>query len=170
MNQQQLERITLFVHYVASVVTIALVAILLPGIRVQSLLALLFVALIFGLLNALIRPVLEYFASPFSILAETTTSTLLYTLILYLTSWLADGVLVLDNILWALIGGLLTGIITTWVNEIASVMELRISRSARRRRSQRGPWEQRLKKRYPVDQDRHLPGSGASSKKGRKHE
>jgi putative membrane protein len=77
------------------------------------------VALIFGLINTAIRPLLLLLALPFVVLTLGVFMLLINAAMLYLTSWFAEGFgigLHIDSLLSAIIGALVISIVGTMLN------------------------------------------------------
>ena len=66
-------------------------AYLVPGIDHEGWVALLLIALVFGLINALIRPLLKLFTCPLQILTLGLFTLVINALLLLLTSWIAQN-------------------------------------------------------------------------------
>lgn len=91
---------------------IGLTAALLPGIHIQpfSIEALLLLGLVFGVINAIIRPVVSVLSLPLTILSLGLFQLVINALLLYLGSLIVPT-LKIDNFWWALLGGIVMGII-----------------------------------------------------------
>ncbi|MBI3958713.1 MAG: phage holin family protein [Chloroflexi bacterium] len=81
-----------------------------PEVAVTSLLL---VALIFGLINALIKPVVKLVTCPAYILTLGLFTFIVNALMLQLTAWLSNGALTIDRFLDALLGGIVISIVST---------------------------------------------------------
>ena len=105
-------------------------ALVLKGIRFgpdseplsKQLVTILVVAVIFGLINALIKPVLKFFALPFIILTLGLFSLVVNALMLQLTSWFADQLSLafhVDQFFWdALLGSIIITLVSMILNLI----------------------------------------------------
>jgi putative membrane protein len=94
------------------VTTLALLIVsYLPGFTVTSLPALFLAALVLGLLNALVRPILFWLTLPLTILTLGLFLLVLNALMLLLTAWLVDGYEI-SGFLPALIGAILVSLIS----------------------------------------------------------
>ena len=105
-------------------------ALVLKGIRFgpdseplsKQLVTILVVAVIFGLINALIKPVLKFFALPFIILTLGLFSLVVNALMLQLTSWFADQLGLafhVDQFFWdALLGSIIITLVSMILNLI----------------------------------------------------
>ena len=98
---------------VINAIAIAITASVLPGIHVvnQDLGTLLVVGVIFGLVNALIKPVLSVLTCPFIILTLGLFIFVINGLMLLLTASLSGGRLTIDGFWWAVGGGIIMGIV-----------------------------------------------------------
>ena len=81
-----------------------------PEVAVTSLLL---VALIFGLTNALIKPVVKLVTCPAYILTLGLFTFIVNALMLQLTAWLSNGTLTIDRFLDAIFGGIVISIVST---------------------------------------------------------
>ncbi len=95
-------------------VAIAIVATLLPGITVASndLGTLAVLALIIALVNALVKPVIMLLGCPFIILSLGLLIPVINGLMLLLAAALSGGRLVVDGLGWAILGGLIMGLVS----------------------------------------------------------
>jgi putative membrane protein len=94
-------------------VALALTAALLPGIHIgdDGVLTLLLVALIFGVLNAIVKPVLLVLSCPLIILTLGFFFLVVNGLMLMLTDALAGNRFTVDGFWWAVLGGLIIGVL-----------------------------------------------------------
>ncbi|MCB0188269.1 MAG: phage holin family protein [Caldilineaceae bacterium] len=89
-------------------------AILVPDITVTNEAAgLLIVALIFGLINAIIKPIVDLFTCPVYILTLGLFTFVVNALMLLLTSALSEGRLEVDGFWAAFLGGIVISIVST---------------------------------------------------------
>jgi len=95
-------------------VAIAIVATLLPGITVANndLGTLAVLALIIALVNALVKPVIMLLGCPFIILSLGLLIPVINGLMLLLAAALSGGRLVVDGLGWAILGGLIMGLVS----------------------------------------------------------
>ena len=98
---------------VVNAIAIAITASILPGIHVANndIGTLLIIGLVFGIINALVRPVMMLLTCPFIILSLGLFVLVINGLLLSLTASLSDGRLTVDSFLWAMVGGLVMAII-----------------------------------------------------------
>ena len=96
-----------------------------PGIHLDegsnvAVTSLLLVALIFGLINALIKPIVKLVTCPAYILTLGLFTFIVNALMLQLTAWFSDGVLTIDGFLDALIGGIVISIVSALLSIFVS--------------------------------------------------
>ncbi len=91
---------------------IGLTAWLLPGIHIQpfSVTTLVVLGLVFGIINAIIRPIVNLLSLPITILTLGLFHFVINALLLYLGSLIVTN-LKIDNFWWALLGGIVMGIL-----------------------------------------------------------
>ncbi len=104
-------------------VAIAIVAALLPGITVANndLGTLAVLALIIALVNALVKPVIMFLGCPFIILSLGILIPVINGLLLMLVAALSGGRLVVDGLGWAILGGLIMGIVSLVLERVLGV-------------------------------------------------
>ena len=71
------------------------------------------VALVFGVVNALIRPVVNLFTCLLNLLTLGLFTFIINALMLMLTSWLTGNQLEFGNFGWAIVGGIIVSIVST---------------------------------------------------------
>jgi putative membrane protein len=79
------------VHLVVSALLLVLVAYFVPGIHVSSFLVALVAALIFGVVNGIVRPVLVVLTLPVTVITLGLFLLVINALMLMLTAWLVPG-------------------------------------------------------------------------------
>lgn len=108
----------LILRIVINAIAIWVATLLLSGLTFSgSVLNLLGVAIIFGLVNALIRPIVKLLTLPITIVTLGLFSLVINTLMLMLTTWLSDSLSlgggVFQNFLTAFVGAILISIVST---------------------------------------------------------
>jgi putative membrane protein len=100
------------VSIIVNGLAIGLTAAILPGIHIQpfGIGALLLLGLVFGVINAIIRPLVTILSLPITILSLGLFQLVINALLLYLGSLFVPN-LKIDTFLWALLGGVVMGII-----------------------------------------------------------
>lgn len=97
-------------QWVVSSVAIVITAYLLPGVAVESLLAALVTALILGLVNAVIRPILILLTLPLNILTLGLFTLVINALMVMLAAAIVPGFTV-QGFWWALLFGIVLAIV-----------------------------------------------------------
>jgi putative membrane protein len=111
-------------HWLADAVGIAAAVYLLPGIDLGTKLSsVLWLALIFGLVNGILRPIVKLFSLPLLILTLGLFSLVINTFLFWLTSVIGQGfgvgLHIAAPVFWnALLGGLVVSIVSTIVASI----------------------------------------------------
>lgn len=102
----------IIVSIIVNGLAIGLTAAILPGIHIQpfGIGALLLLGLVFGIINAIIRPVVSLLSLPITILSLGLFQLVINALLLYFGSLFVSN-LKIDNFWWALLGGIVMGII-----------------------------------------------------------
>ena len=112
---------------------IAIIAALLPGIMIvnNDIGTLAILALIFGVVNAIVRPIVMILSCPFIILSLGLLIPIINGLLLMLTASIAGDRMTVDGLGWAILGGLLMGLV---VLVLESALGLREDDRKRRER------------------------------------
>jgi len=103
----------LLIRWLLSAITLILLAYYMPGIAVISFYAALVAALVLGLINALIRPVVLFLTLPINVLTLGLLTLVINALMFWFASTIAKGFYV-DNF-WAAFSGALAMTIVGWV-------------------------------------------------------
>jgi len=130
----------LILRWVAYGIAIALVAWLLPGIEIvnDDLGTVAVIALVFGVLSALVKPVVKLLTCPLIILSMGLFLLVINGLMLQLTASLLPDRLVIDNFGWAILGGIVMGIVGV---VLESVLGLRDDEDNERERRRQSRWD-----------------------------
>lgn len=104
----------LLLRLIVNAAALAATAALLPGIGVRDneIGTLLVVALIFGLINALLKPLFIVLSCPLIVLTLGLFALVVNGLMLLITDALAGGRFTVDGLGWAILGGLVVGAIS----------------------------------------------------------
>jgi putative membrane protein len=105
----------LVIRWCISAISLLLTAALLPGIKVQGIFPAFVAAGFWGILNALIRPVLLILTLPINILTLGLFTLIINGFMLFLVAQIIKGVEVL-GFWWAVLGALILGIISWGLN------------------------------------------------------
>ena len=93
---------------------------LLGGIYVKSFWAALLVALVLGLINAIVKPILVFFSIPFIIVTLGLFLLVINALLLMLAAAIVDGFAV-DSFLWAALGSLVISLVSWMLSSIFNI-------------------------------------------------
>jgi len=97
---------------VVNAIALVITAYVLPGIHVETEIgALLVVALIFGVVNALVKPVITVLSCPLIILTLGLFYLVVNGLMLLITDALSGGRFEVDGLGWAILGGIVMGLV-----------------------------------------------------------
>lgn len=110
---------------IVNAIAIAVTAAILPGINVANMdiFTLLIVGLVFGIVNALVKPIVTVLTCPFVILSLGLFLLVINGCMLMLTASLVGERLVIDGLLWAIIGGIVMGVIGMVLEGLLGVRE-----------------------------------------------
>ncbi len=108
-----------FIHWAISTIAVIITAYLLPGVVVSSIFAALLVAIILGLLNTFIRPLLILLSLPINILTLGLFTFVINAIIILLASGITPGFHV-ANFWWALLFSIVLSIANAVLDRIIS--------------------------------------------------
>ena len=110
----------LLVRIVVNAIALAITAIVVPKINFvdRSIWNWLLMALMLGVLNALLKPILQFLTLQFIFATYGLVIVLVNTLILFLLSWLFPARFEVGNLLWALVGGLVLGLLSSFLESL----------------------------------------------------
>ncbi|MGH7204182.1 MAG: phage holin family protein [Candidatus Levyibacteriota bacterium] len=107
----------IFINWLASAIVIVIAAYLLPGVHVASFWTALWVALVMGILNILIKPLLILLTLPITILTLGLFLLVINALIVLLVSHIVPGFYI-DGFWWAVLFSLLVSLINTFTAKL----------------------------------------------------
>jgi putative membrane protein len=107
----------MLIHWIALTLALLIVSYLYSGIRVSSLPAALIAAAVLGILNALVRPVLQFFALPITFLTLGLFYFVINGLMLYWTASLVEGFAV-RSFGAAILGSIFVSILSLILNSV----------------------------------------------------
>ncbi len=110
--------VKLLFNWLISALVILSVPYILPGVHVQSFTVALVVALVLGIINAFLRPLLLFLTLPLNILTFGLFTLVINAVLIMLTGSLVSG-FVVDNFWWALLFGLALSVINTFLRKIS---------------------------------------------------
>jgi putative membrane protein len=124
-----------FIRVIINAAALAITASIMPGISTPDQLGtLLVVAIIFGVVNAIIKPIVVILTLPFTIVTLGLFIFVINGLMLLLTSSLSGGRLVVDGLWTAILGGIVMGIAAMIVEAVLKTVGLEEDRPRRDRR------------------------------------
>ena len=107
----------MLIHWIALTLALLIVSHLYSGIRIASLLTAIVAAAVLGILNALVRPVLQFFALPITFLTLGLFYFVVNGLMLYWTASLVEGFAVRS--FWAaILGSIFVSILSLILNSV----------------------------------------------------
>ncbi len=107
----------LLLRWLLNTVALFIVVHVVPGFHYRSLATLAIAALVLGLLNAIIRPILFLLTLPLTIVTLGLFLIVLNGIMLELTAWLVPGFRI-ESFLWACVGAIGLGLISLITNRI----------------------------------------------------
>jgi len=113
--------VLLAIRFLINALALWLAAELLPGLDIADWKALLGTALIFGLVNAVIKPFVKLIGLPLTCLTLGLFALVINTLMLLLAVWLAsllDLAVEVENIMWAFVAALIVAVVSTILNTL----------------------------------------------------
>ena len=110
----------LLVRIVVNALALAVTAAVTPKIYFvdKSVWSWLLIAVMLGILNALLKPILQFLTLQFIFVTYGLVIVLVNTLILLLLSFLFPARFAVDNLLWALVGGLVLGLFSSFLESL----------------------------------------------------
>lgn len=112
----------LILRWLLNTIALFIVATVVPGFHYRSLVTLAIAALILGLLNAIVRPILFLLTLPLTIVTLGLFLIVLNAVMLELTAWLVSGFRI-DSFGWACVGALVLGLISLITSRIGRERE-----------------------------------------------
>ena len=107
----------LLIRWIANTVALFVVVTLVPHFHYASIVALAVAALVLGLLNAVIRPILFVLTLPLTIVTLGLFGLVLNAVMLELTAWFVPGFRI-DGFLWAIAGAFVLTLVSLVTNRI----------------------------------------------------
>lgn len=107
----------LIIRWILLALTLVFVAWLLPGIHLMSFSSALWAALVIGIINVFIRPILMIITVPINIITLGLFTFILNALLLMLVAHVVSG-FIIDGFFSALIGSILISIVSVFINRL----------------------------------------------------
>jgi putative membrane protein len=113
----------LVLRILINAVALIFIAVFLPSINFGSatIARILFVGLVLGILNAVLKPILQFLTLPFLFVSYGLVLVVINALLLYVLAFIFPDVFVVNTLLGALAGGLLLGLISSFLENIAGL-------------------------------------------------
>jgi putative membrane protein len=108
----------ILINWFVSGMAVFTAAYLLPGVHVDSFATALIVAIVLGVINAFVKPILFFLTLPITLVTLGLFSLILNAMMISLTDLLVSG-LTIDSFWWALLFSILLSIITSFLNSLA---------------------------------------------------
>ena len=110
----------LLVRFLVNAVAVAITAAVTPKIYFvdKSIWSWLLITLMLGILNALLKPILQFLTLQFIFVTYGLVIVLVNTLLLLSLSFLFSERFAVDNLLWALVGGLVLGLVSSFLESL----------------------------------------------------
>jgi putative membrane protein len=111
--------ISLLVRWLANTLALFIVVTVVPHFHQSSITTLFLAALVLGLLNAVVRPILFWLTLPLTVITLGLFLVILNALMLELTTVLVPG-FTIDSFGWAIVGAIVLGIVSLLTNRIGA--------------------------------------------------
>lgn len=109
---------SILLNWLLSALAIIVAAYLLPGVKVDSFVTALVVAVVLGVINAFLKPILLFLTLPITILTLGLFSLVINALLVMLSAAIVPG-FVVDGFWWALIFSILLSFINAFLHSLA---------------------------------------------------
>jgi putative membrane protein len=112
------------IRIVINAIVLIVISLLVPFVRFvdASLLTIVLLAVALGVLNALVKPLLQFVFLKFIFASYGLVIVLVNTLLLYLLEWLFPASFVVDRLLWAFVAGALIGLLGTFLENLLGLI------------------------------------------------
>src|SRR3989344_181167 len=104
-------------HWFISALAIIITAYILPGVHVSGFVSALIMALVLGIVNSFIRPILLILTLPITIITLGLFLLVLNTLLIMFSAYIVPGIAI-DGFLWAFIFGIILAIVSSFLDKI----------------------------------------------------
>lgn len=110
----------LFLNWIVSALAIFVSAYILPGVHVASITAAFVAAVVLGIINAIVKPVLILLSLPITILTLGLFTLVIDALLILLTSAIVPGFKI-DSFLWAVLFSLVLSIVNSFLHQLSHI-------------------------------------------------
>lgn len=108
----------ILINWIVSAAAIVITAYILPGVHLNNYVTALIVAVVLGIINAIIRPILIILTLPITIVTLGLFTFVINALLILLVSYLVKGFQV-DGFLWALVFSIVLSIVNALLQRLA---------------------------------------------------
>ena len=108
----------LFINLLVSSLSVFITAYILPGVTLDSFTTALIVAVVLGLINAIIRPVLIILTLPITIITLGLFTFIITGVSVVLVDYIVEGFSV-DSFLWAMVFGLVLSLVSSFLRKLS---------------------------------------------------
>lgn len=110
----------ILVRVFINALTLIIIVFLLPGIDFVDRFSgsILFLAAVLGLLNAFVKPVVQFLTLPYIFATFGSVVVVINTIMLLFLAWLFPSLFAINGILWAILGGVLMGILAGFLESL----------------------------------------------------
>lgn len=112
----------LLIRWLLNTIALLIVASVVPGFHYRDLWSLAVAALVLGLLNAIVRPILVVLTFPLTLMTLGLFLLVLNAIMLEITDWLVPG-FAIDGFGWALVGAIVLALVSLVTNRIGAVAQ-----------------------------------------------
>lgn len=110
----------LILQILVSSIAVYFTAWLLPGISVKSYGAAILVAVVLGVLNAIVTPVLQFLSLPITVLTLGLFALVINALVIMLASWIMGNSFHVSNFWWALLFSIIVSLVSSILGSIVA--------------------------------------------------
>lgn len=107
----------ILINWLVSALAIMVGAYILPGVKIESFITALLIAVVLGIINAIIKPILVILTLPINILTLGLFTLVINALLIMLCAWIVPGFSV-AGFWWALLFGLVLSVIQFFISII----------------------------------------------------
>ena|SRR5579864_6255906 len=110
---------SILINLLLSTIAVLITAKILPGVHINNLLTAVIVAVVLGIINVVIKPILFFLTLPINILSLGLFTFVINGLLVLLVSTIVPGFHV-DNILWAILFSLILSVVNWFISSLKS--------------------------------------------------
>ena len=114
--------INLLIRWLANTIALFIVVTFVPGFHYTSVATLFIAALVLGLFNAIVKPILFWLTLPLTIITLGLFLIVLNALMLELTAMVVSG-FAIDGFQWAIVGAIVLGLVSLVTNRIGGTAQ-----------------------------------------------